>query len=140
MNWHDLTMMFDPLNRLEGVISTFRFANWKGAYRRAGWRGLAAEFLRAAAARNNVTFYVSRRAGWAGIQVEQLLKGYGIRVWDRGIAGDDFYFRVKAHQARWAEYIMLRARVPLTRRMVDPANFENASRYAPGELPRSRHR
>lgn len=140
MNWLDLSMMFDPLNRIEGAISTFRFANWKGAYQRAGWLGLIAEFLRSAAAQNTLTFYVSRHAGWTGFQVEQLLGRYGIRIWNRGIAGDDFYFCVKARQARWAEYVMLRARVPLTRRVVDPNNLDNALQYTPDELPHSRRR
>ena len=65
-------------------------------------------------------FSFSRRTEWRGIDIERLLRRHGIRLWERSLDSKDLYFNVKAGQARFAEYVMLRAGVPLTSEWVDP--------------------
>jgi hypothetical protein len=45
MNWLDLPAYFDPIDRIEGVISTFRYADWEGAYQRDASTGSSRNFL-----------------------------------------------------------------------------------------------
>ena len=138
MNWTDLPAYFDPIDRIEGIISTFANADWENAYRKNGLLGLATEFAACFSRHNAPTIYVSRASDWRGIDIERLLRSYGVKVWDRGLAGDDLYFCVKRRQARWAKYLLLRAGVPVTRTVIDPRNTIHASRYPVRSLPRSR--
>jgi len=59
------------------------------------------------------TFYVPESCGWRGIEIQQLLSQHGIPITSRGFAYGDVFFNVKLSQAEWAEYVMLRAGVPL---------------------------
>ncbi len=54
---------------------------------------------------------------------------------NRGIAGDDLYFCVKHRQVEWAEYLLLRAGVPVTSVLNEPRNADYAAGYAPGSEP-----
>lgn len=138
MNWLDLPAYFDPIDRIEGVISTFRHADWNGAYERNGVVGLSQEFVACFTMSNSPTIRVARHSPWRGIDVEMLLKRHGVKVWDRGIAGDDLYFCVKRRQVEWAEYLLLRAGVPVTSVLNEPRNLEWTEDYAPGSEPPSR--
>ena len=141
MDLLDIPAYFDPINRIEGVISTFLNADWEGAYRRHGAEGLLRELVACFTSHNAPTIRISRYSSWRGIDVERLLRRHGVKVWDRGLAGDDLYFCVKRRQVKWAEYLLLRARVPVTSVLVDPRNREYGQRYAPGsEPPRRRAR
>jgi len=125
----------DLVDPVEGFLSTFRYADWNGAYRRAGIIGIAAEFLTSLAALNCWTIWVQRHAGWSGVEIESLLMRHGVRIWGRGFVGEQIYFRVKKRQARWAEYLLLRRGVPVTSGPFDPRNTDYAERYAPGSEP-----
>jgi len=138
MNLLDTSLAFDPINRIEGVISTFINADWNGAYQRDGVYGLVSEFLNCLTSRNAPTIYVSQYSLWSGIEIERLLYRHGVRVWDRGWSGDDLYFCVKLRQVKWAEYLLLRAGVPVTSTLVEPRNREYTQGYAPGSEPLSR--
>lgn len=59
------------------------------------------------------TFYVPFDGPWTGAQIEGLLKDHGIKMSGNDVAGDDLFFSVKLDQAEWAEYVLLRAGVPL---------------------------
>jgi len=59
------------------------------------------------------TFYVPEASGWTGAQIEALLKKHGVKIKGRGIALGDIFFSVNLDQAEWAEYVMLRAGVPI---------------------------
>ena len=63
----------------------------------------------------------------AGMDAEHLVETYGVHVIDGSRvlpkkAGDDIGFSVPAHQAQWAEYILLRAGYALTTPLVNPAH------------------
>jgi hypothetical protein len=138
MDLLDLPAYFDPIERLTGMVSTFLYADWKRSYRRAGWLGVMGEFAACLTSHNAPTFYIARSSSWRGIDIERLLKRHGVKIWDRGLAGDHLYFCVKRRQARWAEYLLLRAGVPLTNAPADPRNQFYASRYSPGSEPPTR--
>jgi hypothetical protein len=134
----DILARLDVVDPLEGFLSTFRFADWNGAYRRAGFVCIAAEILASLAAINCWTIWVQRHAGWSGVEIEALLMRHGVRIWGRGFVGEQIYFRVKQRQARWAEYLLLRRGVPVTSNPHDPRNAKYAERYAPGDEPPQR--
>lgn len=140
MNLTDLPAGFDLIDRVEGVVSTFLNADWAGAWRRRGAAGILSELLACFTSRNAPTIYVSRHSPWRGIDIERLLRRHGVKVWDRGIAGDDLYFCVKRRQACWAEYLLLRAGVPVTSVLIDPRNRRYAEHHPPGSQPGRRAR
>ena len=125
----------DLVDPVEGFLSTFRYADWSGAYRRAGIIGVAGELFASLAAINCWTIWVQRHAGWNGVEVEALLKRHGVRIWGRGFLDERIFFRVKKRQARWAEYLLLRRGVPVTNDPFDPRNVDYAERYVPGSEP-----
>ena len=135
MDLLDIPAYFDLIDRIEGAVSTFLNADWQGARQRNGASGVVSEFAACLTSRNAPTIRVSRYSHWRGIDVERLLKRHGVKIWDRGIAGDDFYFCVKQRQVKWAEYLLLRAGVPVTSALVDPRNLQYAQKYAPGSEP-----
>jgi len=64
--------------------------------------------------------FLRQQPDWRGIDVERLLLRHGVRMWDRDFDRYHLYFRVKKEQERWAEYVMMRAGVPLTGALIDP--------------------
>jgi hypothetical protein len=138
MDLLDIPAYFDPINRIEGAISTFLNADWFGAYHRNGIAGVISEFVACVTSHNAPTIRVSRYSHWRGIDIERLLKRHGVKVWDRGLAGNDLYFCVKRRQVKWAEYILLRAGVPVMSVLTEPRNREWAERYPPGSEPSTR--
>lgn len=73
---------------------------------------------------------------FTGAQVEMLLRQYGIRIWGRDIHDpEELAFLVKRSQAVWAEYILCRAGVPLTGKLLDPRNAQYRQQHAPGSMP-----
>jgi len=135
MDLLDIPAYFDPISRVEGAISTFLNADWRGAYQRDGIAGVIWECVDCITSRNAPTIRVARYSHWRGIDIERLLKRHGVKVWDRGLAGDELYFCVKRRQVRWAEYLLLRAGVPVTSALTDPRNRLWAQRYPPGSEP-----
>lgn len=138
MDSFDLSAHLDLIDRIEGVISTFRNADWKGAYKKNGIDGLVEEFVACLTLANAPTIRVSRYSSWRGIDIEMLLKRHGVEIWDRGIIGDDLYFCVKRRQVKWAEYLLLRAGVPVTSVLNEPRNVEWTEGYPPGDEPPTR--
>ena len=110
----DIPACFDPINRIEGAVSTFTHADWQGAYRRHGVAGLVLEFCACVFSTNAPTIRVYRFGGWSGVQIERLLKSRGVPLWDRGIMGTDYSFSVPRRQVRWAEYVLAKSGVPVT--------------------------
>jgi hypothetical protein len=74
------------------------------------------------------TFYVPLDCSWSGARIEKLLKSNGVKIWARMIHGHDLFFRVHKKQAEWAEYVLLRAGVPLKYRLYSERNLQY--RYA----------
>lgn len=81
-------------------------------------------------------FTFSIATGFRGVDVEMLLHQYGIRVWGRETIGEEeLALLVKQKQAVWAEYLLCRAGVPLTGKLLDPRNEQYRQRHAPGSMP-----
>jgi hypothetical protein len=83
---------------------------------------------------------VPRACGWSGMEIEQLLKRHGVRLWDRGFTKEHLTFRVKRRQANWAEYLLWRRGIPVCSRPFNPLNQEYGLRHAPGSEPPARRR
>ena len=60
----------------------------------------------------SAAFLVPEDAGWSGREIQKLLSDHGIKVWGLMIVSNTIMFNVRQAQARWAEYLLLRAGVP----------------------------
>lgn len=134
----DIVRGFDPIDRIEGAISTFLNADWAGAYKKRGAFGILAELASCLTAHNAPTIYVSRDTTWNGVRIEALLKRYGVRIWDRGSWSDQLYFCVKRRQVKWAEYVLIRAGLPVTSGLKESRNTEWAQAKMGVPIPRRR--
>jgi hypothetical protein len=59
------------------------------------------------------TFYIDLDSGWTGARCERLLRSKGVKVYGRCIAKGDAFWQVPKKQAEYAEYLLLKAGVPL---------------------------
>lgn len=62
-------------------------------------------------------------------EVRALLSTYGIATYGRRFDARNMYIRVKKRQARWAEYILLRAGVTLCNPLYESRNLTWAGRH-----------
>ena len=131
----ELLAHLDLIDRIEGFISTFINADWRGAYERHSVLGLVGEFLASLLGLNRRRFYIPRNCGWRGIDIERLLRRHGVKTWGRGFTRDSLYFYVKLRQANWAEYLLLRRGIPVHSPDINPLNRVYARWYAPGDEP-----
>lgn len=71
---------------------------------------------------NSWTFFVpydeSLSSGWNAVDIEKLLNQHGIKTWGGQITNGEFFVSVKLEQAQWAEYLILRHRIPLNERFI----------------------
>lgn len=138
MKLSDLPAQLDLIDRIEGIVSTFMNADWAGARKRDGIVGVINECIDCLTFANAPTVLVSRDSSWSGLEIERLLRRHGVKVWNRGVLGDSLYFCIKRRQARWAEYLLLRAGVPVTSAPVDPRNRDYTAGFAPRSEPPTR--
>lgn len=131
----DALAMLDWIDRIEGLVSSFINADWRGASRRAGVAGLLTETGRTLTGSNRWRIEVPREADWSGAEVERLLWHYRIKVWGRSFTDTTVCFYVKERQANWAEYLLLRRGIPVVGPLYNPANAVYARKYAPGDRP-----
>jgi hypothetical protein len=134
-NVTDAIASLNVIDRLEGIISSFLNADWKGASRDAGLAGILDELARTLTASNRWRIVVPRACEWSGAEIERYLAHYGIAIWGRGFAGDDIYFSVKERQANWAEYLLLRRGIPISGPLFNPQNAVYGQQHAPGDAP-----
>ncbi|HHX65287.1 MAG TPA: hypothetical protein GX702_10410 [Chloroflexi bacterium] len=59
------------------------------------------------------TFFVDANSGWSGWAISNILTSHGIRVWGKMVVMGDIMFTVRRAQARWAQYLLERAGVPI---------------------------
>lgn len=114
--------LFDPSNILilpATIAGTFLHADWKGARKRSGMLGLTAELAQSVAGTNTMAFFIPTDSDWAIQDIQALLIRYGVKLWGVGYWNGEMYFRVKKRQAHWAQYVMLRAGVPLLHGLMD---------------------
>jgi hypothetical protein len=71
----------------------------------------------------------TRHAGWSGGQVEDYLGRYHVKIWGRWFSKDTLSLSVKKEQKQWAEYLLLRAGVPVVSIPMDPRNAGWAARH-----------
>ena len=82
--------------------------------------------MKTAVGANTEPFFIPCDSEWKIDDVQALLRQYGIKLWGVGYFNNELYFRVKKRQAHWAQYVLLRAGVPLLHGMLD------GSRAIPG--------
>ncbi len=133
-------MNMDYIDAFEGAIFAIRRADWKGAWKRRGPLGIVTELLAAITSRNSPTIWVSRMGSWSGIDVERLLRKYGVRIGGRGATPREIYFHVARRQVKWAEYVLLRAGVTVTSVLKEGRNHEWAARHQGAPVPAWRDR
>jgi hypothetical protein len=131
----DLMDALNWVDRVEGLISSFVHADWKGASRKRGRGGIAGELGRALTGGSSWSFHIPRASGWSGADIERFLSHYGIVIWGRRVTSEHFIFSVKERQANWAEYLLLRRGLPVSGRSYNPLNPVYGQRYAPGDQP-----
>lgn len=121
--------LFDPTNILilpANIIGNFRYADWQGAAETNGLAGFVAEACQASVGANTEPFFVPCDSEWKINDIQALLLRFGIKLWGVGYWNNELFFRVKGRQAHWAQYVLLRAGVPLLHGMLD------SSRAIPG--------
>ncbi len=136
-SWNLFDDLLGPLNiidRMEGLVSAIRYGNYRRA-RRHGAVGVSAELVRSVFGVNTARFALIRDGDHSLVEVEKLLKRYGIPVFGRTHDSENMYFSVKKRQARWAEYIMLNAGIDLANPTFDMHNPGYVGRHGPGWMP-----
>jgi len=108
------------------IVGNVQHADWQGAAQRHGAAGLAMEAMQTAVGANTEPFFIPCDSEWRIDDVQALLRQHGIKLWGVGYFNNELYFRVKKRQAHWAQYVLLRAGVPLLHGMLD------GSRAIPG--------
>ncbi|NOZ29438.1 MAG: hypothetical protein GXP39_15490 [Chloroflexi bacterium] len=93
------------------IVENLLYADWSTAKRK---NTLVSEFLRNLLGLNSVPFFVPMDSPWSAGEIHALLAKHGIKMWGVGWANGELFFRVRKQQAIWAQYVMLRAGVPLT--------------------------
>ena len=131
----DLVDAFNWIDRIEGIISSFAHADWKGATRKSGPLGVLGEAGSTVLGSNTWTFRVSRDSSWSGNNIEQFLRRYGVIVWGRRVTSDQYIFTVKGRQANWAEYLLQRRGIPVEGRSHTAKNAVYAQSHMPGDQP-----
>ena len=130
----DVLGPLSPIDRAEGLISAVRYGDWKRASA-TGPAGYAIEFFRSTTGLNCARFSIPAKGNHNLVEVEKLLRRYGIPVFGRTYDAGHMYFSVKKRQARWAEYIMLNAGVELANPTFDRRNPGYVGRHGPGWMP-----
>jgi hypothetical protein len=78
-------------------------------------------------------FGVPADAGFSARNIERLLTAKGVKTWGLMVVDDLIIFRVRRAQARWAKYLLERARVPILYAPRDAGNAKpGKSRRQPG--------
>lgn len=85
---------------------------------------------------------VERTGPMSGADCERLLKKYRIPIAGRLVSAKHFHFQIRRQQAKWTEYILLRAGAPVAR-LIEPRNGQWAAGHdgpppAWGETPPGR--
>jgi len=107
-----LTNFYWPLLPQVLAESLWR-ADWKAAFQRDGVPGMCAEALSSLSGANSYPFFVPMNSEWSGQSIQHLLAQKGVKMWGWAFANGLLFFHVKRSQAAWAQYVMLRAGVPL---------------------------
>ena len=81
------------------------------------------------------TFYIPYEKavskGWSAVDIEELLRQYGIKTWGGLARFGEFLFSVKLEQAAWAEYVLTRYGIPVHERSLGAPHPKGGRRQAP---------
>ncbi len=121
----DILDLFNWVDRLEGLLSSFINSDWHGI----GDSQTPVDLF------GSWTFHIRRDVAWTGGEVERFLRHYGIVAWGRRLTGDHYILSVKPRQAEWAEYLLLRRGIAIDAPYFNPQNATYAQRFAPGDRP-----
>jgi hypothetical protein len=109
---------FDWLALPRTVFQTFMHADWSTAGQKHGAPGIFLEAGASLIGTNTFPFFVPLDSPWGAAEIETLLRSKGIKSWGLGYANNEMFFRVSKKQAAWAQYLMLRAGVPLLHQLI----------------------
>ena len=118
-NMLDLLDLFNWIDRAEWLVMALRYRDL----------GRTVKVEHAQPDKSGKTPAAQTGAGW-----EALLKRYGVVIYGRRVTSKHLVFRVKTKQAKWAEYLLLRAGAPVVTTF-DARNTAWAGRHTPGSTP-----
>ncbi len=78
------------------------------------------------------TFLIPEDCGWSGRAIERVLKDQGVKTWGLMIADNMILITVRQAQARWAQYLLGRERIPIAYGVVDDRPQVQVRRRQPG--------
>ena len=84
-----------------------------GAASAMDWLTPTVSGLRDLANGSSFTFLVPDDCGWSPRDIRRLLRDYGVRAWGLMVVNRTILLTVRRAQARWAEYLLCRAGVPI---------------------------
>ena len=120
----DYLGFLNVLDWLEGLIMAFRYDDLS-PHRIALHCPFDEDWWDEQEAQNGVRF-------WNMSEVRRLLESYHIPCFWHGYNSEEIYTHVPRRQARWAEYLLLRAGAPVIMSTVDGRNQQWASNPAHG--------
>lgn len=65
------------------------------------------------------TFLIPEDCGWSGREIEQLLRQHGVKTWGLMIIDQMIMITTRLTQARWAQYLLSRERIPIEYGLID---------------------
>jgi hypothetical protein len=81
------------------------------------------------------TFLIPHECGWSGRDIAELLRRRGVKSWGHMVVDHTLILRVRQKQARWAQYLLQSAGIPLEGGTVAPTSARGAK---PSPRPRER--
>jgi hypothetical protein len=74
------------------------------------------------------TFLIPEDCGWSGRAIERVLKDKGIKTWGLMIVDNMILVTVRQAQARWAQYLLDRERIPIAYGLLDERTSSDTHR------------
>ena len=65
------------------------------------------------------TFLIPEDCGWSGRAIERVLRDQGVKTWGLMIADHYILITTRQAQARWAQYLLGRERIPIAYGVLD---------------------
>lgn len=65
------------------------------------------------------TFLIPEGCGWSGCAIEDLLRRHGVKTWGLMIVDRMIMITVRLAQARWAQHLLERERIPIAHGALD---------------------
>lgn len=82
------------------------------------------------------TFLIPEACGWSGRDIEHLLRSHGVKTWGLMIVDRMIMITVRQAQARWAQYLLERDRIPIAYGALDKRTARPARPAQKGDRTR----